>query len=90
MLKIQLSKRSQTFLIKIPQKHSKQIAKKILQLQLEPMQNDAKKLQGQHQVFRVDSGEYRIIYSFNLELVEVLLIGKRNDGAVYREFARLI
>lgn len=89
MLKLQLSKRSQAFLMKIPPKHGQQIAKKILQLQYEPRQNDAKKLQGQNHIYRVDSGEYRIIYDFNEELMEVLLIGKRNDSAVYREFMRL-
>jgi mRNA interferase RelE/StbE len=41
---------------------------------------------------RVDSGEYRIVYRFdtNLDLVEVILVGKRNDDEVYKQLKRLL
>ncbi len=36
---------------------------------------------------RVDSGEYRIIYQLNTaNVLEILIIGKRNDDEVYRQF----
>ena len=33
---------------------------------------------------RVDVGEYRIVYDLPEDMVRVLLIGKRNDDAVYK------
>jgi mRNA-degrading endonuclease RelE of RelBE toxin-antitoxin system len=43
-------------------------------------------------VYRVDSGEYRIVYCFdpNADLVEVILVGKRNDDEVYKQLKRLL
>lgn len=40
--------------------------------------------------YRVDSGEYRIIYRFIPveNLVEVVLVGKRNDDDVYKRLTR--
>lgn len=42
--------------------------------------------------YRVDSGEYRIVYRFNAneDLVEVILVGKRNDDDVYKRLERLL
>jgi mRNA interferase RelE/StbE len=41
---------------------------------------------GKH--FRKDVGEFRIIYSFDKEILYVAVIGNRNDGAAYQEFDR--
>lgn len=40
----------------------------------------------------VDCGEYRIVYRFKPEedLVEIILVGKRNDDEVYKQLARLL
>jgi mRNA interferase RelE/StbE len=49
-------------------------------------------LKGYPGFYRVDSGEYRIIYRFTPEedLVEIILVGKRNDDEVYEQFKRLM
>ncbi|MDO9509226.1 MAG: hypothetical protein Q7I97_07830 [Thermovirgaceae bacterium] len=39
--------------------------------------------------FRVDSGEYRIVYRFDDEVLYVSVIGKRNDGDVYKKAKRV-
>ncbi len=39
-----------------------QIAKKTLSLNLDPLPSDCKKLKGYSGYYRVDSGEYRIVY----------------------------
>jgi mRNA interferase RelE/StbE len=38
---------------------------------------------------RTDIGEYRIIYSVDGNLVEILLVGKRNGDEIYRLWERL-
>lgn len=90
MLKINLSKQAEKFLRNIPPKHAKQIAKKLVQLRLDPKPQDVKKLINSVYL-RVDSGEYRIIYLLNEKtgILEIVIIGKRNDGQVYRKLNNL-
>jgi mRNA interferase RelE/StbE len=51
-----------------------------------------KQLKGYPGYYRVDSGEYRIVYRFhvNEDLVEVILVGKRNDDDVYKKLERFL
>ena len=79
------------FLNGLQPKIAAQIAKKVLALNVDPLPNDSKQLIGYPGYYRVDSGEYRIIYSFNPEedLVEIILVGKRNDDEVYKKLERL-
>ena len=49
------------FLKNLQPKISAQIAKKVLLLNLEPIPTDSKELKGYKGLFRVDSGEYRIV-----------------------------
>jgi mRNA interferase RelE/StbE len=69
-----------------------QIAKKVLSLNLEPLPSDSKELKGYPGYYRVHSGEYRIIYTYrsDLDLVQIILIGKRNDDDVYKKLERLL
>lgn len=79
------------FLNGLQPKIAAQIAKKVLTLNVDPLPNDSKQLIGYPGYYRVDSGEYRIIYNFNPEedLVEIILVGKRNDDEVYKKLERL-
>ena len=38
---------------------------------------------------RVDAGEYRIIYTVDDDTIEILVIGKRNDSEVYKQWERM-
>lgn len=71
-----------------------QIAKKTLSLNVNPLPTDSKQLKGYSDLYRVDSGEYRIVYRFvpKEDLVEIILVGKRNDDddAVYKKLDRLL
>lgn len=69
-----------------------QISKKVLMLNLDPLPADSKALKGYEGYYRVDSGEYRIVYRFDPgeDLVEVILVGKRNDDEVYKQLSRLL
>jgi mRNA interferase RelE/StbE len=83
MLRISISKRAEKDQSCLPAKHRRQIAVKLVQLRSTPVPPDSKKLIG-YPYRRVDSGEYRIIYQIEGEVLQILRIGKRNDAEVYR------
>ena len=88
MLKINLSKRSEKFLKNLPPKQAKQIVHKLMALRLNSDSHDTSKLKNSDYL-RTDVGEYRIIHYVNLETLNVVLIGKRNDDEIYRQLKRL-
>jgi mRNA interferase RelE/StbE len=80
------------FLKGLQPKIAAQIAKKVLLLNIDPLPADHKALNGYLDLYRVDSGEYRIIYQFEskIDLVKVILVGRRNDDEVYKRLSRLV
>ncbi len=80
------------FLKGLQPKIAAQIAKKVLALNINPLPTDSKQLSGYSGYYRVDSGEYRIVYRFkpDEDLVEIILVGKRNDDEVYKRLERLL
>jgi len=84
---LDFSREAVKFLKKIPSKHARQVAKKIHELLGDPLPEDS--IQMQNSPFhRVDSGEYRIIYEFDQTTVRIPVIGKGNDGEVYKKAKR--
>jgi mRNA interferase RelE/StbE len=65
----------------IPRKQRGQIAEKIGRLASEPFPPTTKKLQGIEDTYRLDSGDYRILYQVQQAklLVLVVKIGNRKD-----------
>jgi mRNA interferase RelE/StbE len=80
------------FLQGLQPKIALQITKKVMALNLDPKPNDSKALTGYSHIYRVDSGEYRIVYRFDspTDRVTILLVGKRNDDEVYKQLKRLL
>ncbi|MEH2311302.1 MAG: type II toxin-antitoxin system RelE/ParE family toxin [Nostoc sp.] len=80
------------FLNGLQPKIAAQIAKKVLALNVEPLLADSEQLSGYQGLYRVDSGEYRIVYRYfpDRDLIEVILVGKRNDDDVYKRLKRLL
>jgi mRNA interferase RelE/StbE len=80
------------FLKGLQPKIAAQIAKKVLALNIDPLPTDAKSLKGYLGLYRVDSGEYRIVYRFDTEadVIQILLVGKRNDDEVYKQLKQLL
>ena len=80
------------FLKGLQPKIAAQIAKKIFALNLDPLPSDSKALVGYPNYFRVDIGEYRIVYSYvpSDDLVQIILVGKRNDDDVYKRLKRVL
>jgi mRNA interferase RelE/StbE len=59
----------------------------ILDLLADPAPHFSKPLEGS--VYRrIAVGEYRVIYRFDEEFVNVVVAGKRNDGDVYKLMQR--
>ncbi|QQR65226.1 type II toxin-antitoxin system RelE/ParE family toxin [Candidatus Kaiserbacteria bacterium] len=87
MHQIKLHKQVAKFVVGLPPKQQRQIAAALISLQENNLPQDAKKLQG-YPYYRIDCGEYRIIYNWDDVMINVYVIGKRNDGDVYRKFQR--
>ena len=71
-------------LLKLQPKFFKQIMSKILSLTDNPRPQDYKSLQGYTDYYRVDQGEFRIVYEIRSEKVYIVRVGKRNDDEVYQ------
>ncbi|OGT54445.1 MAG: hypothetical protein A3F17_07580 [Gammaproteobacteria bacterium RIFCSPHIGHO2_12_FULL_41_15] len=83
---VQLKPKAVKFIKTLPPKHKRQVKDHILSLQQEPLPQDARPLIGYENYLRTDIGEYRVIYRYeqNKDLITVVLVGKRNDAAIYR------
>lgn len=82
---LDMSNKARKSLEDLENKHFKQVAVKMLSLLRNPYPNDSEHLSGS-QYRRIDIGEYRIIYDVQQDIVQVLAIGPRNDGAIYKRF----
>ena len=87
MRKINASSAAEKFLRRVPPKHGRQLRGKILELASNPKPQDTKPLKG-IPYLRADSGEYRIIYTFDDEMLYIYAVGKRNDDEAYRQLRR--
>jgi mRNA interferase RelE/StbE len=67
-------------------KQYKQVASKIFSLIRNPKPHDCKVLKREPDGYRVDQGEFRILYYVyeDQKIVDVYRVGKRNDDEVYR------
>ena len=84
-----LSKDALAFIEKMQLKHARQVLLKIIDLCRNPEPADSKALQGSPEGYRrADCGEYRIIYRVAGDVLEVHLVGKRNDDETYRQLKR--
>jgi mRNA interferase RelE/StbE len=81
---LRIGKPAVKFLRDLPLKDFKQVMIKVISLQSNPKPQDCKALKGYEGGYRVDQGEYRILYTIEQGTVSIFRIGKRNDGEVYR------
>jgi mRNA interferase RelE/StbE len=80
---LRITKSARKDLVDLQPKFFKQVMTKILLLAENPKPQDCKQLKGLLNSYRVDQGEYRILYTLNEDKVEVFRVGKRNDDEVY-------
>ena len=81
---LDMTNKALKFLESLESKQCKQVAIKMLTLLRDPYPNDSEQLKGPNRYRRVDVGEYRIVYDVQDNVIRILAIGSRNDGAVYR------
>jgi len=83
---LRIAKTAEKDLSDLQAKQYKQVASKIFSLQGNPQPQDCKALKGYEGGYRVDQGEYRILYTIDHEnqLIDVFRVGKRNDDEVYK------
>jgi mRNA interferase RelE/StbE len=85
---LDLSKSASDFLGDLQPKQFKQVAVKIHDLLRDPFPQDTKHLSGYPGYRRIDAGEFRMCYTVVGEIIRVVVVGKRNDDAVYKEMER--
>ena len=71
-----------------PAKHFRQILIKCMDLLKNPKPQDSSLMTGYKGLYRVTSGEYRIVYSIEEDRIKIFAIGARNDDEVYKQLAR--
>jgi mRNA interferase RelE/StbE len=71
-------------LAKLPRHGQKRVKERIDRLAVDPRPPGMKKLQGESELFRLRSGNYRIIYSIADVRLVVLVIRIGHRGDVYR------
>lgn len=84
MLKIDIWPEAQVFLQALTAKHGKQVVSKIATLAENPNPPLSKLLTGYTHLRRLRSGDYRIIYFVDGNVLKVPLIDKRNDNKIYK------
>ena len=70
----------------LPKPIQKRIALKIESLATNPRSQDSKQLSGKDQIYRIRSGDYRILYQIQKKVVTVLIIRIGNRRDIYRGF----
>lgn len=84
MLKLLPTKDARKFLDTLPAKQFRQIMLRVLKLLEDPHPQDSEQMTG-YPFLRNDIGEYRIIYDVQGDTLRLLVVGKRNDSAVYKD-----
>lgn len=88
MRRLDLSRRAHKFLESLPARQFRQVAMRLFDWMRDASPHDCRPLVNSS-FYRVDIGEYRIVYRIEGDAVLVAVIGKRNDDEVYRELQRL-
>jgi mRNA interferase RelE/StbE len=86
MYKIDITRAAGQILRALPPTQYSQVVGSILTLRENPAPYESKKLLGESRYYRVDFGEYRVIYRFERDTVYVAVIGKKNDDEVFKRF----
>lgn len=72
-------------LAELPKKIQRQVSKKIDALSENPRPSGAKQLQGHDKIYRIRSGDYRIIYRVDDKKITVFVISIGDRKEIYRQ-----
>jgi mRNA interferase RelE/StbE len=87
-MKLQMHNNARKFIEKLDAKQSRQVSLRVFELMHQPSPHDMRHLHGYPDHFRIDAGEFRVVYLVEGDTVNVKAINRRNDDAVYRELRR--
>jgi mRNA interferase RelE/StbE len=87
-MRLLMHNNARKFVEALDAKQSKQVSVRVFGLMHEPNPHDMRHLSGYPHHFRIDVGEFRVVYLIDGDTVNVKAVGRRNDDAVYRELAR--
>jgi mRNA interferase RelE/StbE len=91
MLDINFSRQVEKFFRKVPPKHARQIGGKMMALRENPQPHNSIVPKGAASLYRrTDIGEYRVVYRVDGGILEIILVGKRNDDDVYKMIRRIL
>lgn len=85
MYKIEVKEQAVKTLLGYPPKIFKQVVTKILFLQENPRPQDCKILKGIEDAYRVDQGEYRILYTINDKEKQIKIFRIAHRSEVYKK-----
>lgn len=89
-MKLTITKQALKALEGLDAKQYKQVGKTVFNLLSNSEPHDSKALKGaSNGERRIDVGEYRVIYAITADVIEILVIGKRNDDEVYKVWERM-
>ncbi len=88
MLKIDIWPEARDFLETLTIKNRRQVSTKIILLAENPTPPQSKMLEGYAPLRRLRSGDYRIIYFVDENVLKVPLVDKRGDDKIYRLVTR--
>jgi mRNA interferase RelE/StbE len=89
MLKIDIWPDAKDFLETLSVKQKRQVSAEIFSLAKSPHPPRSKILEGYAPLRRLRSGNYRIVYLADGNVLKIPLIGKRGDDEIYRRLKRL-
>ncbi len=88
MLKLNFTHDAHKFVRQLDPKQFRQVMNKILDLLSDPLPHDSIEMKSSPGYHRTDIGEFRVIYKFDKENLGCVVVGRRNDDAVYSAFER--
>jgi mRNA interferase RelE/StbE len=88
MYDITIDENALEFLEGLPKKIQRQVGKKIMALAKDPRPQGCRKLQGEESVYRIKSGDYRIIYAVNDKQITVYVVRIGDRKNIYQIFKR--
>ena len=82
MFRVEIERKVDKRLEKLPPKHRNQVLRRIFMLENEPRPQDSIQLHDADNGYRIDMGDYRILYDIDYEkkLVQVFLLLNRQEG----------
>ena len=81
---LKISRNAEKEIVHLSKKIQRQVITKILSLEDNPYQNDIKKLKAEKGAYKVNSGEYRILFHLDEQGKEVTIFRAKHGCDVYR------